>query len=130
MIKKVPVKSLSEKGSDPLRRGKKAPEIDSPPKGQTPFRIGSLNPPTEPRTRSGRTARRCRRSPATCRATHRLRSPKARRKAAVWPAPPPRDPLPLIRRGRHRRPTTHRARKRRSLLDPNPQRKLAVIHRL
>src|SRR6056297_2652167 len=34
-------KSLSEKGSDPLRRGKKTPEIGSPPKGQTPFRIGS-----------------------------------------------------------------------------------------
>jgi hypothetical protein len=34
-------KSLSEKGSDPLRRGKKPNEIDSPLKGQTPFRIGS-----------------------------------------------------------------------------------------
>jgi Na+-translocating ferredoxin:NAD+ oxidoreductase subunit G len=34
-------KSLSEKGSDPLRRGQKTNEIDSPPKGQTPFRIGS-----------------------------------------------------------------------------------------
>src|SRR6056297_2070398 len=32
-------KSLSEKGADPLRRGKKTPESDSPPKGQTPFRI-------------------------------------------------------------------------------------------
>jgi len=34
-------KSLSEKGSDPLRRGQDTNEIDSPPKGQTPFRIGS-----------------------------------------------------------------------------------------
>src|SRR6056297_3537619 len=34
-------KNLSEKGSDPLRRGKKTPEIDSPRKGQTPFPIGS-----------------------------------------------------------------------------------------
>ncbi len=34
--------SLSEKGSDPLRRDKKINEIDSPPKGPTPFRIGSL----------------------------------------------------------------------------------------
>ncbi len=34
-------KSLSEKGSDPFRRGQKNNEIDSPPKGQTPFRIGS-----------------------------------------------------------------------------------------
>jgi acyl-coenzyme A synthetase/AMP-(fatty) acid ligase len=34
-------KSLSEKGSDPLRRGRKTNEIDSPPKGQTPFRIGT-----------------------------------------------------------------------------------------
>jgi len=34
--------SLSEKGSDPLRRGQKTNEIDSPPKGQTPFRIGSF----------------------------------------------------------------------------------------
>jgi putative transcription antitermination factor YqgF len=34
-------KSLSEKGSDPLRRGQKPNEIDSPPKGQTPFRIGA-----------------------------------------------------------------------------------------
>ncbi len=33
--------SLSEKGSDPLRRGQETNEIDSPPKGQTPFRIGS-----------------------------------------------------------------------------------------
>jgi len=33
--------SLSEKGSDPLRRGQKLYDIDSPPKGQTPFRIGS-----------------------------------------------------------------------------------------
>jgi len=31
--------SLSEKGSDPLRRGQKPNAIDSPPKGQTPFRI-------------------------------------------------------------------------------------------
>jgi hypothetical protein len=38
---RILVKSLSEKGSDPLRRGKKTNEIDSPPKGQTPFRIGS-----------------------------------------------------------------------------------------
>src|SRR5688572_8496384 len=36
-------KSLSEKGSDPLRRGQKLHENDSPPKGQTPFRIGSKN---------------------------------------------------------------------------------------
>jgi uroporphyrinogen decarboxylase len=35
--------NLSEKGSGPLRRGKKTDEIDSPPKGQTPFRIGSQN---------------------------------------------------------------------------------------
>jgi hypothetical protein len=34
-------KSLSEKGSDPLRRGWQTDGIDSPPKGQTPFRIGS-----------------------------------------------------------------------------------------
>jgi len=34
-------KNLSEKGSDPLRRGQKITKIDSPPKGQTPFRIGS-----------------------------------------------------------------------------------------
>jgi len=33
--------SLSEKGSDPLRHGPKTNEIDLPPKGQTPFRIGS-----------------------------------------------------------------------------------------
>jgi potassium-transporting ATPase KdpC subunit len=33
-------KSLSEKGSDPLRRDKLTSEIDSPPKGQTPFPIG------------------------------------------------------------------------------------------
>ncbi len=33
--------SLSEKGSDPLRRGQKLNENDSPPKGQTPFRAGS-----------------------------------------------------------------------------------------
>jgi hypothetical protein len=32
---------LSEKGSDPFRRGQETNEIDSPPKGQTPFRIGS-----------------------------------------------------------------------------------------
>ncbi len=32
--------SLSEKGSDPLRRGKNPREVDSPPKGQTPFRTG------------------------------------------------------------------------------------------
>jgi len=36
-----PDQSLSEKGADPLRRGQKTNEIDSPPKGQTPFRIGS-----------------------------------------------------------------------------------------
>lgn len=36
-----PRPSQSEKGSDPLRRGQKLNEIDSPPKGQTPFRIGS-----------------------------------------------------------------------------------------
>jgi hypothetical protein len=33
-------KSLSGKGADPLRRGQETNEIDSPPKGQTPFRIG------------------------------------------------------------------------------------------
>ncbi len=33
--------SLSEKGSDPLRRGQKLNENDPPPKGQTPFRTGS-----------------------------------------------------------------------------------------
>ncbi len=38
-------KNLSEKGSDPLRRDQEAKSIDSPPKGQTPFRIGSK--PTE-----------------------------------------------------------------------------------
>jgi|GEM_PF-2397567 len=46
---KLPVRvtqSLSEKGSDPLRydplrHGPKTNEIDLPPKGQTPFRIGS-----------------------------------------------------------------------------------------
>ena len=38
-----PAYSLSEKGSDPLWRGKKIREIDSPPKGQTPFRIGSYD---------------------------------------------------------------------------------------
>src|SRR5690606_19109195 len=32
-------KSLSEKGSDSLRRGQKLHENDSPPKGQPPFRI-------------------------------------------------------------------------------------------
>jgi len=32
---------LSEKGSDPLRRGQTLHEIDSPPKGQTPFPIGT-----------------------------------------------------------------------------------------
>ncbi len=32
----------SEKGSDPLRRGQKCNKIDSPPKGQTPFRIPSF----------------------------------------------------------------------------------------
>ncbi len=41
-------KSLSEKGSDPLRRGQKTNEIDSPPKGQTPFPIGSKSTPTQP----------------------------------------------------------------------------------
>ncbi len=35
--------SLSEKGSDPLRRGQELNENDSPPKGQTPFRTGSKN---------------------------------------------------------------------------------------
>src|SRR5690606_7990633 len=34
-------KSVSEKGPDPLRRGQKSSEIDSPSMGQTPFRIGS-----------------------------------------------------------------------------------------
>ncbi len=34
-------KSLSEKGSDPLRRGQELNENASPPKGQTPFRTGS-----------------------------------------------------------------------------------------
>ncbi len=34
-------KNLSEMGSDPLRRGQKDSELDSPAKGQTPFRIGS-----------------------------------------------------------------------------------------
>jgi hypothetical protein len=38
-------KSLSEKGSDPLRRGRKHDEINSPPKGQTPFRMGSKSKP-------------------------------------------------------------------------------------
>ncbi len=33
--------SLSEKGSDPLRRGQKPSEIDSPPKGLPPFQTGS-----------------------------------------------------------------------------------------
>lgn len=33
--------SLSEKGSDPLQRAPKTSEIDLPPKGQAPFRIGS-----------------------------------------------------------------------------------------
>jgi len=37
----VLMKSLSEKGSDPLRHGPKTNKIDLPPKGQTPFRIGS-----------------------------------------------------------------------------------------
>ncbi len=36
-----PSQSLSEKGADPLPRGQKLDENDSPPKGQTPFRIGS-----------------------------------------------------------------------------------------
>ena len=40
-ISRCDSKSLSEKGSDPLRRGQKTIEIDSLPKGQTPFRIGS-----------------------------------------------------------------------------------------
>jgi len=35
------IQSLAEKGSDPLRRGQNTNEINSPPKGQTPFRIGS-----------------------------------------------------------------------------------------
>jgi hypothetical protein len=35
--------SLSEQGSDPLRRGKSTNEIDSTPKGQTPVRRGSDN---------------------------------------------------------------------------------------
>jgi mono/diheme cytochrome c family protein len=34
-------KSLSEKGADPLRRGQTTNEIDSPAKGQPPFRTGS-----------------------------------------------------------------------------------------
>jgi hypothetical protein len=38
---KRPSKSLSEKESDPLRRGQIRDENDSPPTGQTPFRIGS-----------------------------------------------------------------------------------------
>lgn len=33
--------NLSEKGSAPLRRGPKGIEIDSPPKGQPPFPMGS-----------------------------------------------------------------------------------------
>ncbi len=33
--------SQSEEGADPLRRGPKPSEMDSPPKGQTPFRTGS-----------------------------------------------------------------------------------------
>jgi hypothetical protein len=41
----VEPESLSEKGSDPLRRGQSPHEIDSPPKGQTPFRIGSESEP-------------------------------------------------------------------------------------
>src|SRR5690606_6453018 len=40
-VRPMNIKSLSEKGSDPLRRGQKLHENDSPPKGQTPFRIGS-----------------------------------------------------------------------------------------
>ncbi len=40
--------SLSQKGSDPLRRVPELGlEIDSPPKGQTPFGIGSENEPEE-----------------------------------------------------------------------------------
>jgi len=35
------IKRRSEKGSEPLRREQKLQEIDSPPKGQTPFRIGT-----------------------------------------------------------------------------------------
>ena len=35
------IQSLSEKGSDPVRRGQKLNENDSPPKGQTPFPAGS-----------------------------------------------------------------------------------------
>jgi len=42
-------KSLSEKGSDPHRHGQKTSEIDLPPKGQTPFRIGS-KPARQPST--------------------------------------------------------------------------------
>jgi len=34
------VKSQSEKGSAPLRRGKKTDEVGSPPQGQTSYRIG------------------------------------------------------------------------------------------
>jgi len=34
-------RSLSEKGADPLRRGRELHDIDSPPKGQPPFRTGS-----------------------------------------------------------------------------------------
>jgi len=34
-------KRLSEKGSDPFRRGQLTNEIDSPPKDQTPFRLGA-----------------------------------------------------------------------------------------
>jgi len=54
----VPFLSLSEKGSDPLRRGQKTNEIDSPPKGQTPFRIDSksynkIPHPNEPVTVNG-----------------------------------------------------------------------------
>jgi len=37
----LPSKNLSETGSDPLRRGQKISKVDSPPKGQTPYRIGS-----------------------------------------------------------------------------------------
>ncbi len=36
------VNSLSEKGSDPLRRDQKLDANDAPPKGQTPFRTGSI----------------------------------------------------------------------------------------
>ncbi len=45
-------KNLSEKGSDPLQRGKIQNEIEALPKGQTPFRIGSTG-------NRSRTTRRC-----------------------------------------------------------------------